>query len=107
MKNILPYCVIFFVSLIFNSSMAADCCLFNNYYGSVQPTVAYYPINNIQLQSVPCFNVQTISVVPVIVQERRLVSVVENRLSYVPVVTNYTYYPVPNYYTNQWIRYNY
>ena len=101
MRNLL-----FFVFCIISCNIAYSCDCFQHYsqpvaYAYQQPIVSTYQVSN------------NVSYVPVIVQDNRVITTVENRLIYVPVFYNtyrYNYYPAVinyGYYNNQWVKYNY
>lgn len=101
--------VLFLVYIINNNLLACDVVRYSNYYQYSQYVTVYCPVYQTNL--VPnsynyVYYVPYYTHVPTIVQENRVVPIVENRLSYVPVIAGYQYYPVNNYY-NPWTTYRY
>lgn len=99
--------LLFLVYIVNNNLLACDINRYSQRYQYPQ-YVTYYPAYQVNLvpNSYNYVYVPYYTYVPTIVQENRVVSIVENRLSYVPVVTGYGYYPVNNYY-NPWATYRY
>lgn len=95
------------VSLIMVFCMGAGPCWTKTHYVSSVPVVVGTVISVPLIQPFPTQPVPYVVYQPVMVQQKRLVTVVENNVTYVPLA--YTYYPAINYghEYQPWVGYNY